>query len=88
MRTLIALLLVTSLSASFPMMIVFAQITPPPPSPQQTPQPQSTTEPQLVPGEQVLWRRELTKGIFRKQIIETQMVTNRAIRVNQQALDL
>jgi hypothetical protein len=58
--------------------------TPPPP---EHPQLQST-EPQLVPGEQALWRRDLTKGIFRKQITETQMITNRAIRVNQQALDL
>jgi hypothetical protein len=62
---------------------------PPPSLPQQQPLPQPlSTEPQLVPGEQALWRRDLTKGIFRKQIIETQMITNQAIRINQQALDL
>ena len=38
---------------------------PPPAQPQ-------ATEPQLVAGEQVLWRRDLTKGVFRKHIIETQ----------------
>jgi hypothetical protein len=60
---------------------LYGNRTPPPPQLQ-------STEPQLIPGEQVLWRRDLTKGIFRKQIIETQMITNRAIRLNQQTLDL
>jgi hypothetical protein len=32
--------------------------------------------------EQVLWRRDITKGIFKKQVIQVQMVTNKAIRLD------
>src|SRR5688572_6481008 len=51
------------------------------------PQP-SGIEPMLVDGEQVFWRREMTKGFWKKTVIEVQMITSRAVRVNQGALDL
>jgi hypothetical protein len=54
---------------------------------QQPPQP-TGIEPMLVDGEQVFWRRELTKGFWKKTVIEVQMITSRAVRVNQGALDL
>jgi hypothetical protein len=33
-------------------------------------------------SEQLLWRREMTKGKFKKQIIQVQTVTNKAIRLD------
>jgi len=45
-------------------------------------------EPQLVNGEQIFWRRDITKGWIRKKTIEIQMVTNKAVRINDDALDL
>ena len=44
--------------------------------------------PQLLPDEQILWRRNLTQGWLRKKVVEVQMITSRAIRVNDGALDL
>jgi hypothetical protein len=33
-------------------------------------------------SEQLLWRREMTKGKFKKQVIQVQTVTNKAIRLD------
>lgn len=44
--------------------------------------------PQLLPDEQIFWRRNLTQGWLKKKVVEVQMITSRAVRVNYGALDL
>src|SRR5215203_3675490 len=45
--------------------------------------------PQLLPDEQIFWRRNLTQGWLKKKVVEVQMITSRAaVRVNDGALDL
>jgi hypothetical protein len=50
--------------------------------------PTTTIEPQLVSGEQILWQRNITKGFWKKKIVEYQLITNMAVRINRGALDL
>src|SRR5687767_3289511 len=38
--------------------------------------------------EQIFWRRNLTQSWINKKVVEVQMITSRAFRVNQQALDI
>ncbi len=46
------------------------------------------TEPELLQGEHVFYRKDKKKGIFRRRIVETLMITSKAVRVNQYALYL
>jgi hypothetical protein len=46
------------------------------------------SSPQLLPDEQIFWSRNLTQGWLKKKVVEVQMITSRAVRVNDGALDL
>jgi len=50
--------------------------------------PSSSSPQQPLPDEQIFWRRNITQGWFRKKVVEVQMITSRAVRVNQGSLDL
>jgi hypothetical protein len=36
----------------------------------------------LEPGEQIIWSNQIIKGIINKKVVETQLITNMAIRQN------
>lgn len=44
--------------------------------------------PQFVQNEQVLWSRIIKKGFFRKKVVQVQVITNLAVRLNRQVIKL
>jgi hypothetical protein len=44
--------------------------------------------PSLLPGEQIFWYREIMEGFWHKKVVQIQMITNRAVRINDEDMDL